>query len=84
MLRIYTKDAVELHTQRSKCIILKPLCCYFLTILGFLHSHSYHLFIIREILKNFLWQLIHCNKRMLSLSKDESTLGKSFRISPRL
>lgn len=84
MLRIYTKDAVELHTHRNECIILKPLCCYFLTILGFLHSHSDHLFIIRQILKNFLWQLIHRNNRMFSLSKDKSTLGESFRISPRL
>lgn len=84
MLRIYTKDAVELYRHRSECIILKPLCCYFLTILGFLHSHSDHLFIIRQILKNFLWKLIHCNKGMFSLSKDESTLGKSCRISLRL
>lgn len=84
MLRIYIKDAVEIYTQKSKRIILKPLHCYILTILGFLHSHSYHLFIIRQILKNFLWQLIHSNKRIFSLSKTASTLGKSFRILPGL
>jgi len=84
MLRIYTKDAVELCTYRSECIILKPLCFYFLTILGFLRSHSDHLFIITQILKNFLWQLIHCNQRIFSLSKDKSSLGKKSRVSPRL